>query len=149
MSDYPQMPPLTSEELNAFLNRPLIAKLSSYNEDGTIHIVPVWFRYDNGDILVGTQEINRKVRNIRRNPTVTVLIDATEPAFQGVIIYGKAEFESEDIIPKRIFIFENYMPPADAANMAPALAQMWQPAVIRVKPDHMISFDYAKGSLFN
>jgi PPOX class probable F420-dependent enzyme len=143
------MPPLTDEEIDAFLNRPLIAKLSSLNEDGTIHTVPVWFRYDNGDILVGTQEINRKVRNIQRNPNVTVLIDATEPALQGVIIYGKAELESADIIPKRVFIFENYMPPADAANMAPALAQRWEPAVIRVKPDRMISFDYAKGSLFN
>lgn len=149
MSHYPQMPPFTNDELHSFLQRPLIAKLSTFNEDGTIHTVPVWFRYDDGDILLGTQAINRKVRNIKHNPSVTVLIDATEPALQGVIVYGKAELESEDIIPKRVFIFENYMPPADAANMAPALAQMWEPAVIRVRPDHMISFDYAKGTLFN
>ncbi|MFM8426333.1 MAG: hypothetical protein ACKOBL_14285, partial [Chloroflexota bacterium] len=42
-NNYPQMPPLTEEEITIFLNQPLIAKLGTLNDDGTIHIVPVIF----------------------------------------------------------------------------------------------------------
>lgn len=149
MADYPQMPPFTNEELESFLNRPLIAKLCTTNEDGTIHTAPLWFGYDNGDILFGTQDITRKVRNIRRNPNVTVLIDTAEPALQAAMIYGKAELEYEDVIPKRVSIFEKYMPPSNAADLAPALAEQFKPVVIRVKPDRIISFDYSKGSMLD
>ena len=37
---YPQAKPFTAEEAEAFLVRPLIAKLASHNADGTIHIAP-------------------------------------------------------------------------------------------------------------
>lgn len=147
MSGYPQMPPLTQEELSTFLSQPLIAKLSTHNEDGSIHTVPIWFKYDSGSIIMGTQEITRKVRNIRSNPNVTVMIDNTTPALQAVIFYGKASLEYDDVLDKRISIFERYIPPEQATGFAQSLANKWQSVVIRVDPEQIISFDYAKGSL--
>jgi nitroimidazol reductase NimA-like FMN-containing flavoprotein (pyridoxamine 5'-phosphate oxidase superfamily) len=55
MKPYPQMPPFTQDEIEAFLNEAPIARLSSHNSDGTIHIAPVYFKYENGNILIGTQ----------------------------------------------------------------------------------------------
>lgn len=147
MLTYPQMPPFTSEELDAFLSEALIAKICTHNDDGNIHIAPLYFLYENGDILLGTQAVTRKVRNIQRNPNVTLLIDNPNRPFKGVIIYGKAEMETENIIEKRVSIFNKYMAPDGATWYASALAGKWQPAVIRVKPDQIISFDYSKGSL--
>lgn len=94
------------DEIVPFLEQPHIAKLCTHNEDGSIYVVPIWFRYDDGDILFGTQEVRRKVRNIKRNSQVSVLIDTQESALQGVIVTGHAELDYEDVIPKRITIFE-------------------------------------------
>ena len=104
MKPYPQKPPFTQDELVAFLNEAPIARLSSLNPDGTIHIAAVYFKYDNGDILIGTQDITHKVNNIKHNPNVTVLIDSQDYPFRGVLIYGEAVLDYEDVIAKRASI---------------------------------------------
>jgi nitroimidazol reductase NimA-like FMN-containing flavoprotein (pyridoxamine 5'-phosphate oxidase superfamily) len=144
MKPYPQMPPLTQGELMAFLNEAPIARSSSINPDGTIHSAPVYFKYDNGDILIGTQEVTRKVRNTKQNPKVTVLIDNQAPPYKGVVIYGEAELDYEDVIAKRVAIFERYMPTENAQQLAGGLASTHVPVIIRVKPSRMISYDYSK-----
>lgn len=144
MKPYPQKPPFTQDELVAFLNEAPVARLSSLNTDGTIHIAAVYFKYDNGDILIGTQDITRKVRNIKHNPNVTVLIDNQAPPWKGVLIYGDAELDYEDVIAKRAAIFERYMPAENALKFATELASSYTPVVIRVKPRRVISYDYSK-----
>lgn len=142
---YPQAKPFTDEETEAFLARPLIAKLATHNADGTIHLAPAWFNYDEGDILFGTQEVTRKIANIKRNPNVTVLVDGTDPVLQAVIIYGTAELDYEDVMAKRIALFEKYMPTEEAVGFAQSLAETYEPVIIRVKPEQRITFDYSKG----
>jgi nitroimidazol reductase NimA-like FMN-containing flavoprotein (pyridoxamine 5'-phosphate oxidase superfamily) len=144
MKPYPQMPPLTQDELVAFLNAAPIARLSSMNPDGTIHSAPVYFKYDNGDILIGTQEVTRKVRNSKQNPNVTVLIDNENPPYKGVVIYGEAQLDYEDVIAKRVAIFERYMPTENAQQLATGLASTHVPVIIRIKPSRVISYDYSK-----
>ncbi|MCP4212922.1 MAG: pyridoxamine 5'-phosphate oxidase family protein [Halieaceae bacterium] len=41
MSPYPQMPPLTADELAEFLTTTPVARLASHNPDGSIHLSPV------------------------------------------------------------------------------------------------------------
>ncbi|MBE3143885.1 MAG: pyridoxamine 5'-phosphate oxidase family protein [Planctomycetes bacterium] len=144
MKTYPQRPPFTHDELVAFLNEAPVARLSSMNPDGTIHIAAVYFKYDNGDILIGTQDVTHKVRNIKHNPNVTVLIDNQAPPWKGVLIYGEAELDYEDVVAKRISIFERYMLAENARKLAADLANSYTPVVIRVKPKRMTSYDYSK-----
>ena len=144
-SVYPQAKPFTDDEVEDFLTRSLIAKLCTHNEDGTIHIAPLWFKYDNGEMLLGTQEVTRKVQNIKQNQDVTVLVDTHDPTLQAVIMRGRATLDYEDVIPKRIAIFEKYMGPEEAVGLANQIASAWEPVVIRVKPEQMTSFDYSKG----
>jgi PPOX class probable F420-dependent enzyme len=147
LSDYPQMPPLTQEEIESFLSQPLIAKLGTINEDGTIHLAPIIFKYENGEFSIGTQAANRRVRNIKRVPRVSLLIDDPRPPFKAVLIYGKAELDYEDVIEKRIAILEKYNPREQAIQMAEMLCARWPAVIIRIKPDRMVSFDYSKARL--
>jgi PPOX class probable F420-dependent enzyme len=144
MHPYPQMPPFTAEERNAFLNDAAVARLSSLNPDGTIQTVPVMFRYDGRDIVIGTQLVTRKVRNIQGNPKVTVLVDNQAPPFRGVLVYGHAELDHDDVVAKRIWVFERYMPAENARRLATGLANQYAPVIIRVKPDRVTSWDYTK-----
>lgn len=147
ITGYPQLPPLTKEELESFLSQPLVARLGTINEDGTIHLAPIFFRYEDGAIILGTQEVSRRVRNIKKNPNVTLLVDETTPPFKAVLIYGKAELDYDDVVQKRTAIFEKYSPPEQARKKAEGLCRKWKSAIIRIKPDRVVSFDYAKGSL--
>lgn len=140
---YPQAKPFIADDLAVFLERPLIAKLCSHNPDGTIHVAPMWFRYQDGDVLLGTQEITHKVRNIQGNNQVTLLIDTTEPTLQGVIMVGEAELDYDDVITKRVSIFEKYVD--DPQGLAERLASSWTPVIIRVKPRSMTTYDYSQG----
>jgi len=144
MKSYPQKPPFTQDELTAFLNEAPIARLSSMNANGTIHIAPVYFKYDHGDIIMGTQDGTHKVRNIKRNPKVTLLIDNQTPPWKGVLIYGEAVLDYADVIAKRITIFERYMPTENARKFAEDLASTFVPVIIRVKPTNIVSYDYSK-----
>ena len=144
-SVYPQAKPFIEGDLTPFLEQPLIAKLCTHNEDGTIHIAPIYFGTEGDDIVVGTQEMTRKVANIRRDPRVTVLIDMVEPRFKGVIVYGTASIEHEDVIARRVAIFEKYKSSEQAQGTADRLASTWTPVIVRIKAQQVITFDYGQG----
>lgn len=145
LGNYPQMPPMTDAEIKDFLAQAPIARLCSHNPDGTIHIAPLVFKYENGEILLGTQKMSRKVRNIQQNRAVSVLVDTQEPPHKAVLIYGQAELDEQDVIAKRVAIFEKNRPRAAAEALANMLAAQYEPIIIRVKPERIVSFDYAKG----
>jgi nitroimidazol reductase NimA-like FMN-containing flavoprotein (pyridoxamine 5'-phosphate oxidase superfamily) len=149
MKPYPQKPPFSQEELNAFLNEAPVARLGTHNPDGTIHMTSVYFKYDDGCILMGTQDISHKIRNIKQNSQVTVLIDNQEPPWKAVIIYGEASLEYDNVIEKRASIFERYMPAEDALESAKGLAANFVSVVIRITPKQIISYDYSKEGLIS
>jgi len=142
--EYPQLPSMTDEELESFLGHALFARLGTINEDGTIHIAPVFFKYDAGQILMATQDPSRKVRNIKRNNNVTVLIDTTEVPFKGVLVYGTAELDYEDVIRKRVGIFERRLSHEEAETYARRLSGKWRCVIVRITPVRIASFDYSK-----
>lgn len=144
---YPQLPAMNDEELVEFYKTTTFARLGTLNEDGTIHIAPIYFLYQDGQILMATQDPSRKVRNIKRNNQVSVLIDTTDIPFKGALIYGTAELDYEDVIAKRIAIFKRrpWDPsPASGEAYARKLSGKWPCAIIRVTPQRIVSFDYAK-----
>jgi hypothetical protein len=135
---------MTKEELVSFLEQAQFARLGTINEDGTIHIAPIFFKYKDGQLLMATQEPSRKIRNIKHNKNVTVLIDTTEVPFKGALIYGTAELDYEDVIPKRIAIFEKRLSREDAETYARRLSGKWPCVIVRITPTRIASFDYSK-----
>ena len=134
---------LTREEIEFFLKEVRTARFCSHNEDGTIHAAPVWFKYESGEIVILTPENSRKARNVKRNKEVSIIIDVEKPP-RGVLIYGKAELDTEfDLKSTAIWLCEKYMSNGKAKDK-------WRSAVppatnwlkITVKPERMASFDY-------
>ena len=66
------------EARTAFLEQPLTAVLSTLNPDGTIHAVPVWYRYIDGKLRIITGRGSRKHRNAVRSGRATLCIDQRE-----------------------------------------------------------------------
>lgn len=142
--EYPQAPTMTSEEVLSLLDEALFARLGTLNEDGTVHIAPVFFRYKAGEILIATQDPSKKIRNIKRSKNVSVLVDITDVPFRAALIYGTAALDYEDVIEKRIAIFERTRSRQEAEAYARKLSSKWQCVIVRVTPTRIASYDYSK-----
>jgi PPOX class probable F420-dependent enzyme len=142
---YPQAPALNDTELEELLTTADIARIATMNTDGTVHLAPMWFRYDAPDILLGTQAVTRKVRNLERNPNVTVLVDVATPTFVGAVMYGRAHVERDHAEARRVDIFDRFMDHDTAQGFAAQLAAKWEPVIIRFHPERVVTFDYRKG----
>jgi len=141
---YPQLPSMTAKELESFFAEAIFSRLATINQDGSIHIAPIYFKYEDGQILMATQDPSRKIRNIKRNNNVTVLIDTTDVPFKGALVYGTAELDYEDVIAKRVGIFERRLSREEAETYASRLSNKWKCVIIRITPYKIASFDYSK-----
>jgi len=146
---YTQAPHLTKEEIETFLKDAKTARLCSFNENGTIHAVPLWFKYDNERIVIASPEHSRKTRNIIRNPNVTLLVDVLEPQIRGVIVYGKATVYTDDWTEELLTLTSKYMSKKEAEKWNQALTRLANWARITIIPEHMASFDYEKDAEFD
>jgi len=129
--------------IESFLKEAKIARFCSLNDDGTIHAAPVWFKYENGKIVILTPDRSCKARNVKRNKNVTILVDVEKPP-RGVLIYGKAELDNEfELEPTAISICEKYMSKEKAKDQwrsaCPPSAKWLK---ITVKPKRIASFEY-------
>jgi PPOX class probable F420-dependent enzyme len=135
---------LTKEEIESLLEEAKIARFCSLNDDGTIHAAPVWFKYENGKIVIVTPDQSVKARNVKRDENVTILIDVANQLTRGVLIYGTAELDNEsDLKPTLISICEKYMSKEEARNYADVMYPKTKGLKITVKPERMASFDYS------
>ena len=135
---------LTKEEIESLLEEAKIARFCSLNDDGTIHAAPVWFKYENGKIVIVTPDQSVKARNVKRDENVTILIDVANQLTRGVLIYGTAELDNEsDLRPTGISIGEKYMSKEEARDYADAIYSKTKGLKITVKPERMASFDYS------
>lgn len=145
---YTQSPHMTEEEKESLLKEAQIARFCSINKDGTIHAAPVWYKYENGQIVIVTPEASRKVRNVKRNKNVTVLVDIEGPPVRGVLIYGKAEVvhpgTPEGYMLAAVSVFERYMSRDEAERYAAGLLKVTKGVKIVVTPERVASFDTGK-----
>lgn len=146
---YTQPPPLTEDEIEYVLKQAKVARLCSLNKDGTIHAVPISYRFETRKITVLAPTRSRKARNIRRNQNVTLIVDISKKDTwpKGVMIYGKAEL-SNATHKEATHLCEKYMPKAQAQNYAKGLLNIAKWSKITITPEHMISFDYAKDQTY-
>lgn len=87
------MTAMSKGELSSFLSRgTFTAKLATVKEDGSPHVVPLWFVLDDEDnIIFGTETSSVKGKNISRDHRVSICVDCQEYPYSFVTIFGEAE----------------------------------------------------------
>ena len=83
-----------NERQERFVTKARIATLATIRADGSPHITPVWFRYEDGDFVVSVDRTSQKRKNVERDARVELCIDDRErPPFHTVIVHGRAIVE--------------------------------------------------------
>jgi len=142
-------PPLTSEDVESMLKENYRARICTHNKDGTIHAAPVSYMYMNGQIVIGSIASSRKTRNIRRNNNVTVLIDNEK--VQGILIYGKAKVEYNNIYQTALLVWEKEINAQrdKVERFVKAYLDKVKYVIVRITPQRIVSFDYTKDDVYN
>jgi PPOX class probable F420-dependent enzyme len=68
-----------SDEFRKVLEGRHYATLATHNDDGTIHMTPVWYLFESGKFYVGSLSTSRKVRNLIAQGEATIMIDTRKP----------------------------------------------------------------------
>jgi PPOX class probable F420-dependent enzyme len=86
------MPKMTKDDIYHFLLKgTFTGKIGTINKNGTSHVVPIWYTFDEDNIIFNTGKNSVKARNILRENRVSLCVDDQIPLYTFVKIDGIAE----------------------------------------------------------
>jgi PPOX class probable F420-dependent enzyme len=143
---------MTPEEQRAFLDASKTVILCSVGADGVPHPMPMWFGLeDDGAVVMSTFTKSQKIKNLERDPRVSLLAEAGESydQLQGVVLYGTAELvpEAERVADILVRVTRRSGAVGDADDEALRQGVMGtarKRTGIRVRPERIVSWDHRK-----
>lgn len=138
-------PPMSAAQVEAFLARPMIARLATTLDDRP-RIVPMWYRWDGSALWMETSPTFRNYRILERNPRVAVAIDESLGGLQlrAVILEGGAEIIAEpaDFVRDGVRrIYERYLDADEMRGPGDEMLTSARHVLIRLRPGTMKTWD--------
>jgi PPOX class probable F420-dependent enzyme len=140
---------MTDGEITEFIERSRTATMATVLPNGRPHLVAMWYAVLDGEIWFETKAKSQKAVNVRRDPTITVMIEdgQTYNTLRGVSIDGTAEIVDDDpdlLLRVGISVWERYTGPY-SDDMRPFVDQMMNNRIaVRVVPTRLRSWDHGK-----
>lgn len=139
---------MTEAEIDAFIGERRVATMCTTNPDGSIHAVAMWYGFIDGCIGFETKLKSQKVANLRRNPNLTIALEAGEDynELRGVTLIGKAEFvEGLDAMwPLGVSVFERYQGEYTEEVRPFVEIMLNKRLVVKLNVERTISWDHRK-----
>lgn len=143
---------LSEEEIQAFLEEEKVAIVSSFGPRGWPHSMPLWFVPEGGRIRAWTFRKSQKVKNLERDPRVTVLVEAgydSYPELRGVMYEAEAIIHDdlETILDYAVKVSRRYAPGGEEPSdemIEVFRAQAPKRVVIEFEPVKTLTWDHRK-----
>ena len=140
---------MSDEQIAEFIEHSRTATMATVLPNGRPHLVAMWYAVLDGEIWFETKAKSQKAVNLRRDPTVTVMIEdgLTYDTLRGVSIDGTAEIVDDDpdlLHRVGVSVWERYTGPY-TDEMKPFVDQMMNNRIaVRVVPSRLRSWDHRK-----
>lgn len=141
---------MTDDEVTSFLEQSRTATMATIGPTGHPHLVAMWYGLVDGKIYFETKAKSQKAVNLRRDPRISVSVEAGQSYDQlrGVAVEGTAtiidDTTSDEYWAPAISVFERYQGPY-TDEMRPFVEVMMNKRVIvRVDPVRVRSWDHRK-----
>ena len=137
------------DEIVDFIDHSRTATMATVGPNGRPHLIAMWYAVIDGEVWFETKAKSQKAVNLRRDPTITVMIEdgKTYDTLRGVSIDGQAEFVDSDpelLLRVGISVWERYTGPY-TEEMKPFVDQMMNNRIaVRVVPTRLRSWDHRK-----
>ena len=139
----PAPPAMTKEEIQAFLARPIIARLATVRPNGSPQLVPMWFLYEDGVMYMSTRTYAAKVKHLQKNPRVAVVVDEMVAPLKNkvVILEGTAEVQTSGVKEITTKIYHKYMGTEGAATPVAQQSINTPRVILKITPKKIESVD--------
>ncbi len=134
------MAKLSQDELVRFLDEAHVAHLVTLRPNSKPHVAPVWYVWDGIRAVVMAGQDAIKVKNIRRNPAVSLSIAAAQRPYHYVIIEGRATVTRDDLDRQVRRICVRYDGPERGEVFARELLAEERMVLLGIEVDRMISW---------
>jgi PPOX class probable F420-dependent enzyme len=139
---------MSDAEIVEFIEHSRTCTMATVGPDGTPHLVAMWYAVIDGQIWFETKSRAQKTVNLRRNPRITVSIEAgyTYEQLRGVSIEGNGVVidDADELWKVGVNVFERYTGPY-TEDMKPFVETMLNKRVaVRVDVDRIRSWDHRK-----
>ena len=143
------MTEMSKAEIGRFLMKgTFTGKLATVKEDGSSHVVPIWFVLEKkksrdrvGNIIFTTGSTSVKANNIRRDNRISICIDDQIPLFSFVTIFGTAKiypYKQKEVLKWATEIAERYMGKSNAEAYGRRNSEEGL-VLVRIKPTRIIA----------
>ncbi len=110
------------------------AHVATLNKDGSPQVSPVWVTYDGTHVIINSEKKRLKVRNLKRDPRVSLSVQNGENPYQYVEIRGRVTRITEEGGPEGIDWFAKKYMGVDTYPMnKPGDVRV----VIKIEPEHV------------
>ncbi len=141
---------MSEEEVWKFIETQKSVQVATINKDGTPHLIPLWFAIEDGAIILETFSKSQKIKNLERDPRISVLFEDgdTYPELKGVSIKARAELirnNDEEVHRLHMAVLLRNTPeiPEDVLDNA-TRSMVPKKTAIRIVPDRVMSWDHSK-----
>ena len=135
---------LAIDDLDGFLDEPVVAVLATVRRDGSVLLSPVWHEWRDGGFNVWTGANDVKVRHLGREPRASILVAESSYPLRGVEVRGPARIVEEGAVEAAVRIAGRYLGP----NRGEAYVRKvgGNDVIIRLEPGAFRAWDFADES---
>ena len=139
---------MSDAEVQDFLAGRHTMNVASFNHDGTIHLVAMWYAVLDGDPVFWTFGKSQKILNLQRDPRITLLVESGDEYAEliGVEIVGQATVltEHDDIMAIGEAVYARYF--GEVTDEVRPFVELTgaKRFGVRVKTDRVVSWDHKK-----
>ena len=132
---------LTPEDMDGFLDEPLIAILATLRRDGSVLLSPVWHEWRDGGFNVWVTAQDVKVRHLTRDARATIVVAESQPPLRGVEVRGTAGFIRDAVLKTARRIAARYIGDERGAEYVASLPD--EHLIVRLDPGALRAWDFA------
>ena len=133
---------MTAAEREAFLADLHVGVLSIQRDGKGPLAVPIWYQYEDGDVMIWMSDESAKAKLLRRHGRASMTVQNETPPYQYVMVEGPVTVEpsDRDISPVAIRYLGDEMGRGYAAQNPPNELSV----VARLTPERWLTTDYGK-----
>ncbi len=140
---------MTDEEIDEFLHGRRVMNIATYNHDGSIHLVAMWYGFYEGKPAFETFAKSQKVLNLRRDNRITALVEDGDDynELRGVELVGTARVVDDPDVIMTIArdVVRRYMANVAEEDVEAIAAGMARKrSAIIIDSDRVVSWDHNK-----
>ena len=139
---------MSGEEVTAFLAGQRKLHVATINPDGSPHLMPMYFVLVDGAVAFWTYTRSQKIRNLQRDPRITVMAEAGEAYFdlRGVQISGHAHLTTDPVAVLEFGerLYERQFGLLGEAARASVAGSAPKRTCVTVEPIRVVSWDHSR-----